>query len=196
MQSQSSLAIDCHTNNSASTPSEIRLGLQAARGFYNKEFISKGKAPGHVNKKFEEAFNLGTIQVARAIKMENLVGSLAEGKLADLVIFDATSPAMICAAENDLVAAIVLHSSLADIEAVIVDGVWRKKGRQLLPIDVEKDSEHISHKTVLQWNNVARELIRSRKKIQEKIETLDFKDAKAKFIAGFQINIEDIVDKL
>jgi cytosine/adenosine deaminase-related metal-dependent hydrolase len=50
------------------------------------------------------------------------LGSIEEGKLADLVIFDTSSPGMLCAAEQDPVAAIVLHSLIRDIETVMVNG--------------------------------------------------------------------------
>lgn len=91
-------------------------------------------------------------------------------------------------------ATIVLHSSPADVEAV--DGEWRKRGEQLLPVHVEEDSQHISNKRVLQWNDVARELIQSRKKIQEKIETLDFEEARAKLIAAFHVDVSDILEAM
>ncbi|KAJ8087288.1 hypothetical protein PM082_006118 [Marasmius tenuissimus] len=73
----------------------------------------------------KQAFNLGTIKGARAIGMEENVGSVGAGKLADLVVFDADSPGMICAAQSDRIAA-VLFSTVADISTVIVDGVVRK----------------------------------------------------------------------
>lgn len=158
MQVCSSLGIDCHNNNSASIPSEIQLGLQAARGAYNEAFIVKGKAPRHVNRTVEEAFNLGTIQGARVIKMGARIGSLEVGKLADLVILNGTSPSMVCGAEHDPVASIVLHSSLADIEAVMIDGVWRKKGGKLLSLQVEKVVQNIAQKETLEWSDVAGKL--------------------------------------
>ena len=73
--------------------------------------------------------------------MESELGSIAVGKLADLVIFDARSPSMICAAEQDAVAAIVMHASVRDIETVIVDGKVRKLGGKLVPVDVGERAE-------------------------------------------------------
>jgi cytosine/adenosine deaminase-related metal-dependent hydrolase len=196
MQAHSSLGIDCHTNNSGSLPSEMRLGLQAARAVHNDAFLAKGKAPKHVKNTVEEAFNLGTIQGARAIKMDDRIGSLAVGKLADLVIFDATTPSMICGGEHDPVAAIVMHSSPGDIEAVMINGIWRKKEGKLLPVHVEEDALKITKKAELGWADVARELLSSRESIQKKIEQLDFVDARAKMIAAYHVNEEDIVENL
>jgi cytosine/adenosine deaminase-related metal-dependent hydrolase len=150
IQSQASLGVDCHSNQLGSVVSEMRLGLQAARGVYNAKFEAEGKVPKKVFKTVEDAFNLGTIQGARAAKMQDKIGSLKEGKLADLVIFDATSPGMICAAEHDPVAAVVLHSSPGDFEAVMVDGIWRKREGRLLPIEVEADAKPVAGKGLSQ----------------------------------------------
>ena len=68
--------------------------------------------------------------------MEEDLGSLAVGKIADLVVFDGDSPSMICASEQDPVAAIVLHSSVRDIDMVIVDGQIRKQNSKLLPVTI------------------------------------------------------------
>lgn len=98
IQSHCSLGIDCHSNNTASVPGEMRLLLQNARGTYNEPFLAQGKVPAKVYKTVEEAFHLGTINGARAIGTENKFGSIAVGKLADLVVFDASSPSMVCGA--------------------------------------------------------------------------------------------------
>lgn len=126
IQSQSYIGVDCQSNNSAPLVSEMRLLLQSSRNIYAQKFVDAGKVPKKMNKTVEEAFNLGTISGARAIHMEDIIGSLAVGKLADIVIFDASSPSRICAAEHDPAAAIMLHSFPADIETVIVKGVIRK----------------------------------------------------------------------
>jgi cytosine/adenosine deaminase-related metal-dependent hydrolase len=196
MISQSSLGIDCHANNSASIPSEMRLGLQYARAEYNGEFIKQDKAPRRINKTVEDAFNLGTIQGAKALRMEDQIGSIQVGKLADLVIFDATSPSMICAATHNPVAAIVLHSSPGDITDVLIDGVWRKKDGKLVSISVDDEARKFATKDVLEWSDVAKILVESRKEIQKKFETLDLEEARGKLIAAFQVNEADILEAL
>lgn len=172
----SSLGIDCHSNNSASIVSQMRLGMQSARGRHNQAIIDKGKTTTKISIKVEEAFNLGTINGARAVHMEQQLGSLAEGKLADVVIFDALSPGMCCAAEHDPVAAIVLHSSVQDIDTVIVNGEIRKQNGKLLSAKLEARVPEVGGSEV-QWPEVARQLLRSRKEIQMKIEGIDFEKA-------------------
>lgn len=48
--------------------------------------------------------------------MEEKAGMLAERRLADVMVFDGTSPFMVCATQHDRVAAVVLHSSMQDVE--------------------------------------------------------------------------------
>jgi hypothetical protein len=198
MQSQGSLGIDCHSNQLGSIVSEMRLGLQHARAEYNQKFIQNGQAPKKTNKTVQEAFNLGTIQGARAIKMADKIGSLKEGKLADLVIFDAISPGMVCATEQDPVAAVVLHSSPSDIEGVMVDGLWRKRDGKFLSVLLERDelARDIAGVDPYEWVDVAKKLQESRKMIQTKIENIDFEQAREQLFETYQIDKSKVVDQL
>jgi cytosine/adenosine deaminase-related metal-dependent hydrolase len=196
MNAQSSVGIDCHSYNSASIPAEMRLALQSARALYNEKFVEQGKAPRHINKSVEDAFNLGTIQGAKALKMEDQIGSLKVGKLADLVIFDSTTPSMICAAEHDPIAAIVLHSSPGDISDVMIDGVWRKRDGKLVSVLVDKKAQEYAGTDILEWSDVARNLLKSRTEIQKKVDKLDLAEARTKLIGRYHINEADIVDSL
>lgn len=100
--------------------------------------------------------------------MEDQLGSLEEGKLADIVIFDGLTPGMVCAAEEDPVAAIVLHSSIACIETVIVDGRIVKQRGDLVPVDLDLSMSDLKPaETRLEWSDVARELLKSRQRVIE-----------------------------
>lgn len=99
-----------------------------------QEYKKRDKTPLSVGYSVESAFNLATIRGAAAMKMSDRIGSIKVGKLADLVIFDANSPAMVCGALEEPVAAIMLHSSPADVDTVIVDGIVRKEGGKLLDV--------------------------------------------------------------
>lgn len=163
-----SLGIDCHSNNSGDMVSQMRLALQHERGTRNEKLIAKGKALKSLNLFVQDVFSLGTIKGARAIHMEDKLGSIEVGKLADLVIFDGNSPGMICASEQDPVAAIVLHSSVRDIDTVIIDGEMRKQNGKLLPTDINPSLPDVTiAKKTVEWKQVAKELISSRKAIED-----------------------------
>jgi cytosine/adenosine deaminase-related metal-dependent hydrolase len=87
LHSISSLGIDCHSVVSADIPGQMRLALQNARGIRNQAILDTGKTPRSIKFTVEQAFNLGTIKGARAVGMESEIGSLEEGKLADIVVF-------------------------------------------------------------------------------------------------------------
>ncbi|PVI06703.1 Metallo-dependent hydrolase [Periconia macrospinosa] len=174
VQDRASLGIDCHSNNAGSIVSEARLGLQNARNHFNEYNIKQGK--GHdlpYSLSVEAAFNLATIKGAQAAKMEKEIGKIAEGYKADLAIFDALSPSMIGAAQHDPVAAIILHSSPADIDMVVVDGIIRKRNGKLLPVNVDATAKEIVGKETLEWHEIAQKILRSREVIQRKTEDVD-----------------------
>ncbi|CRG90207.1 5-methylthioadenosine/S-adenosylhomocysteinedeaminase [Talaromyces islandicus] len=166
----SSLGVDCHSNNSGDMVSQMRLALQHERSRRNDEIISQGKRARSLNLYVQDVFRLGTIQGARAIRMEDKVGSIEVGKLADLVIFDGSSPGMVCAPEQDPVAAIVLHSSVRDVDTVIIDGNIRKRDGKLDPVTISPSLREVTvPQQTVGWNHIAKELVSSRKRIEEAI---------------------------
>ena len=60
---------------------------------------------------------------------EDHIGSLAPGKLADLVMIDADALNLVPV--HDPVATVVMQTSLANIEAVMIGEVWNKRGGRL-----------------------------------------------------------------
>ncbi|KAI1035538.1 hypothetical protein LB504_006021 [Fusarium proliferatum] len=182
-KSISSLGIDCHSNNTGSIVAQMKVGLQAERARRNGRIHKAGKIPAKVQVSTQDAFQLGTIGGARAIKMGDKIGSLEEGKIADLVIWDTLSPAMICAAEEDPIGAIILHSAPSDIDAVIVDGQFRKRNGQLAATKLELElMPNMKHeKSEVQWRDVATELLKSRQNILEAEKASGADDREAGF---------------
>ena len=160
--------------------------------------MDEGKVPRKLNRTVEEAFNLGTVGGARAAKMEGKIGTLKVGAFADVLVWDALSPGMVCAAQHDPVSAIILHSSPQDIEMVIVDGVVRKDAGRLKNVDVNAGREVWSgvDKDMLEWRDVSRELVKRRGLLQKKIEDIDMEAAKRALIAAFHIDESLIVDSV
>jgi cytosine/adenosine deaminase-related metal-dependent hydrolase len=172
-----SLGIDCHSNNSGDIVSQMRLALQHERADRNEKLIAKGKFSRSLDLSVQDVFRLGTIQGARAINLEESLGSLTVGKLADIVIFDGESPGMVCASEQDPVAAIVLHSSVRDVDMVIVDGHIRKENGRLLPVEITPTLPEVNVlPQSIDWNQVAKNLIASRSRIEEAISKANATD--------------------
>lgn len=156
--------------------SQMRMGLQLARHSRNQKILDDDKFPLTNIGDSAQAFNMGTIAGARAVGMESQIGSIEVGKLADIVIFDGTSPTMVCAAQHDPVTAIVRHSTIRDVNAVIVDGIVRKKNGKLLPVKL--DGQTTTSKTVtgvqqLTWDDTAIALMATRERVAEKLSKVD-----------------------
>ncbi|OJJ49787.1 hypothetical protein ASPZODRAFT_149262 [Penicilliopsis zonata CBS 506.65] len=115
-----SLGIDCHSNNSSDMMTQMRLALQSARARFSQPFLDQGIIPRKLKALVQGVFSLGTIQ-------ENEIGSIATGKLADLVIFKTTSPSMVFAAQGNPLTAIAMYPSVRDFDMVIVNGKIRKE---------------------------------------------------------------------
>lgn len=167
LKSHASIGVDCHSNNSSDLLTQLRLGLLYARAGENSQAMARGEYPS-VRIKVEEAFNLGTIQGAKAINMEDQIGSIQVGKRADLVVFDASSPGMVCAAEEDAVAAVLMHAGVGDVETVIVDGVVRKEGGKLVDIGILDSLSSAEMGAEMTWAEVRARLLESRERIQKR----------------------------
>jgi cytosine/adenosine deaminase-related metal-dependent hydrolase len=160
---KTSLGIDCHTNNSASILMQARAALQLKRAETNARVLEKGAAPVKLRGSAVEAFNLATIEGARAVGMSDEFGSLAVGKKADVVVFDAArSVAMLCAPECDPLVAVLRHSDARDVEMVIVDGIVRKRDGRLLDVELDGGEK-------LSWSEVASRTRDSQRDVLKKI---------------------------
>ncbi|KAL1591356.1 hypothetical protein SLS60_012055 [Paraconiothyrium brasiliense] len=196
LQDNASLGVDCHAATGGSIITEARIGLQNARHVFGEHYLKQNKVPRTMpeNLSVEAAFNLATVKGAEAVGMGQDIGRIAEGSKADLVIFDALSPSMVGAAQHDPVAAIILHSSPADIESVIIDGIFRKKDGQLLSVEVDPSAKEATGRQALDWMAVARKVVTSRERMQQEIEKIDFEEAKNTLLKLFHVDEERLVD--
>ncbi|KAH7394635.1 hypothetical protein BKA66DRAFT_546819 [Pyrenochaeta sp. MPI-SDFR-AT-0127] len=177
----SSLGTDGNGWGAAYTPLQMNMLVQHARYQRAEALAKNGAWSRDVGPRIEEVFNLATIAGAMSIGMANDVGRLAVGFKADLLIFAGTTPGMLVAAENDPLAAVVLHSTVRDLETVIVDGIMRKDGGKMLDVQVadEPNDAEVLIETgqIFSWGGIAREVLKSRKAIQQKMKGIDLRVA-------------------
>jgi cytosine/adenosine deaminase-related metal-dependent hydrolase len=129
IQDQASLGVDTHMTFSTDILTQARIWLQQARYERYSEVLRRWKLPRSNPMSAEQAFLLATRHGALALRRDDL-GVIAVGAKADLLVWDGTSPALL--GWVDPVAAVVLHASVGDIEAVLVDGKWAKRGGKLV----------------------------------------------------------------
>jgi hypothetical protein len=128
--------------------------------------------------------------------MGDRIGSIAEGKQADLIIFSGTSPGMVAAAQHDPVAAVILHSNPGDIEYVIIDGVIRKSQGKLIDVEVDKVAQTHAGQYKVSWEDVAHQIIERRQVLQKKIEQIDMGAATDELIGEWHIDRSKLADEL
>ncbi|MFF5478704.1 amidohydrolase [Streptomyces sp. NPDC012935] len=81
-----------------------------------------------------QALHHATLQSARAVGLGEVVGSIAPGRRADIVLLDLTGPHT--QPVHDLAATLVHSARSSDVRTTIVDGRVLMRDRELLTIDV------------------------------------------------------------
>jgi 5-methylthioadenosine/S-adenosylhomocysteine deaminase len=80
-----------------------------------------------------EVFSMATLGGARALGLEDRLGTLEPGKLADVVVIDPQSPS--CVPWEDPFTALVYAAQGANVRDVMVDGRWVVRDRKLRTLD-------------------------------------------------------------
>ncbi|PSW16896.1 amidohydrolase [Photobacterium sanctipauli] len=80
-----------------------------------------------------QVIEMATIGAARALHMEDTIGSLEMGKLADIIVVDTTSPNMVPV--YNPYSALVYSAYASNVKHTIVDGKILMKDREMLTVD-------------------------------------------------------------
>ena len=88
-----------------------------------------------------DVLRYGTINGAKALRLDNKVGTLTPGKEADIIVLDAT--ALNVAPLNQVPGAVVSLMDRTNVETVIVAGKVRKWRGQLLDVDLRRLNQQI-----------------------------------------------------
>ena len=133
-------------NNTADMFREMRTAILIQRDKYNDPLYPTAG----------EAIEMATINGAKGIMSEELIGSIEEGKLADIILVNAHNPHMIPI--HDPVSAIVWAANGNDVDTVIIDGKIVMQDKKVLTMDEEKilrDAEMRKEKILSQSGVIA-----------------------------------------
>jgi cytosine/adenosine deaminase-related metal-dependent hydrolase len=132
-----SLGVDLESTVSGEMLVQARVALNLQRSLNNVAFRAQhGTIPPTSTVDVRQALRWATVEGARALKLEDRVGSLVPGKQADLVLIDANTLNM--QPVHDPVATVVMQTSLANVRDVMVVGQWRKRAGRLLYDNVDR----------------------------------------------------------
>lgn len=129
-----SLGIDIVSNFPGDMFAQMRIAMQAARARDNEAMANRHRAPRHLRVKAMDALRMGTLGGARAIHMEDRIGTLEVGKAADLIVVGTDSLHMTPA--HEAVGALVMGAHASDVETVLIDGIVRKEKGQLVGVNL------------------------------------------------------------
>lgn len=83
----------------------------------------------------EEGFRIATINGARALGMEKMIGSIEVGKKADLAILNLNTPSLM--PRNNLIAGLSYSANGSEVETVIIDGKITMENKKVLTLNEE-----------------------------------------------------------
>ena len=130
-----SLGVDLESVGSGDMLTQARIALGMQRSLDNFAFrAAHGSIPPTSTVTTREALSWVTIEGARMLQQSHRIGSLAVGKQADLVMVRATDLNM--QPVHDAVNSVVMQTSLANIDSVMVAGCWKKRHGQLQGVDL------------------------------------------------------------
>lgn len=131
-----SLGTDTQTAVSGEILTAARIALAHQRGLdheHHRHVTGMMLTTASISSK--QALSWATVDGARALGLTDRVGRLEPGMQADLVVIDARALNLWPA--HDPIAT-VLHASLANIEAVMIGGRWRKRDHSLVDDDLDE----------------------------------------------------------
>ncbi len=125
------IGTDITSNNSADMFAATRIGLQALRCYY-LDSTEKSALPLGTPNSCADAFAWATIGGARALGLEDQIGSLVPGKQADIVLLRTDTIGMVGWDRDHPARTIVQQARPSDVDAVLVAGEFVKRNGQLL----------------------------------------------------------------
>ncbi|HXH45100.1 MAG TPA: amidohydrolase family protein [Bradyrhizobium sp.] len=145
------IGIDLESVLAGDLLSAARIALSMQRALDNAESRRvSGTIPATTTIPVREALCWITTEGARMLGRAHQIGSLTPGKLADLVVIDASGLDLVPV--HDPVATVVMQASLANIEAVMIGGNWKKRDGRILVdgLDAKKQLLALSGQRLVQ----------------------------------------------
>jgi 5-methylthioadenosine/S-adenosylhomocysteine deaminase len=153
------LGVDISSYVSADIFKQAYLMLQSERMSLAERH---GHLPGQVAWRAREALEMATIMGARAIGMDDTIGSIRPGKRADLIVVAPSAASALPLL--DPVASLLFYTSPADVETVLIDGKVRKRAGRLVGVDLTALNEAAARsvqRVTARFNRLPRDILQS-----------------------------------
>ncbi len=133
-----SLSCDVMSSNSGDMFAQMRLGLQDARALDNDGHHLRRTDPTELSYTTRDAITWATVNGARALGMDDQIGSLTPGKQADLIVVGPGNDRLNMLGVANPVGAIVQQANASNVQTVLVAGSPVKRGGRLLDVDFSR----------------------------------------------------------
>jgi cytosine/adenosine deaminase-related metal-dependent hydrolase len=133
-----SLSCDVMSGNSGDMFTQMRMGLQFARCMDNDAFNADRDDPRELSYSVRDALGWATTGGARALGMEDRIGSLTPGKQADVIVVGPGSGRLNMIAPANPVGAVVTQANASNVQTVLVAGTVVKRDGALVGVDVPR----------------------------------------------------------
>jgi 5-methylthioadenosine/S-adenosylhomocysteine deaminase len=133
-----SLSCDVVSSNSGDMFTQMRLGLQDARARDNDRSHARRTDPTELTFTTRDALTWATVNGAKALGMDDRLGSLAPGKQADVIVVGPGNERLNMLGLADHVGAVVQQANASNVQTVLVAGKPVKRDGRLLDVDLAR----------------------------------------------------------
>jgi hypothetical protein len=150
-----SVGVDIVSNVSGDMFTQTRMAVGVQRGIDNRPVVERGEQTTEVSIDPHRALEIATIAGARALGLEDRVGSITPGKRADLVVIDGSDVNTLPV--NNPVETVAFQAGVGNVDTVIVDGEVVKRDGALTndTLTEERDAFEASAERVLSESGLA-----------------------------------------
>jgi cytosine/adenosine deaminase-related metal-dependent hydrolase len=131
-----SLSCDVVSSNSGDMFAQMRLGLQDARARDNDRSHARRTDPTELTFTTRDALTWATVNGAKALGMDDRLGSLTPGKQADVIVVGPGNERLNMLGLADHVGAVVQQANASNVQTVLVAGKPVKRDGRLLGVDL------------------------------------------------------------
>ena len=121
--------VDVCSNVSGDMGSQMRIGMQLQRMFDNQAVLEGDEEVTEVSLSARDTLEMATIEGAKALGLDDEIGTITPGKRADLVLIDATD--FMTAPSHSPVETVVFQADPSHVDTVLVDGEVVKRDGEL-----------------------------------------------------------------
>lgn len=131
------LGVDVVTSTGGDMFAQMKFTLQAERSRINEKILAEGEMPGPpLNISAREILEFATIEGAKALLLDDKVGTLTPGKQADLIMIRTTDLNIFPV--NDPIGTVVQCAHTGNVDSVYVAGNAVKKDGKMINVDLDR----------------------------------------------------------